>query len=160
MRSWPSSTGIQPTRGGSTTTSERCASGGTRCGRKLLACAWRWCSRRTTLEAKTPPDADASTRTVASARLALSENDRHRVEAVASLSELSEALRSSGAPLPYTEVPQDRRATALGMTPVNYPDFHMGFEGACRSLERLVHLARVPFFRRYQRHLAAPEWRA
>ncbi len=106
------------------------------------------------------PDAVASDAAVAAARAVLDDRSSHRITQVPSFALLQDALRASGANLLYTEVPQDRRATTVGLTAVNFLDFHMGFDGACRTLERLLHLARVPFNRRYGRYLPRPEWNA
>ncbi len=84
----------------------------------------------------------------------------HRVTSVDSCALLPDALRSCGARLLYSEVPQDRHATTVGLTPMSLLDFRMGFEGACRTLERLLHLSRVPFHRRYGAYLPRPEWPA
>lgn len=99
------------------------------------------------------PDPEASASTAAATGRVLDGRPSHRVAEVASPAELQEALAASGATLLYTEIPQDRRATSAGMTPINFLDFRMGFEGACWTLEHLLHLARAPFFRRYRRHL-------
>ncbi len=97
---------------------------------------------------------------LARAHSVLDGRPEHRVTKVASYALLPDALRSSGARLLYSEVPQDRRATTVGLTPMNFLDFYMGFEGACRTIERLLHLSRVPFHRRYGKYLPRPEWSA
>ncbi len=77
---------------------------------------------------------------------------------VASMQELRDRLEQSGCHLFYTEVPLDRRAPSAGMATFNYTDFDMGFAGACRSLERLIHRGHTPFWRRYAPHIPCPDW--
>jgi hypothetical protein len=83
-------------------------------------------------------------------------SERH-VTQVDSVDSLPEVLRDGGFELLYSEVAQDRRATAAGKVPFSVLDFEMGFEGALRTMVRLVRLAETPFFRRYRAHLPAAE---
>jgi hypothetical protein len=109
-------------------------------------------------QATAPDSPQARARAMGQTRSVLAEPDRHAVQCVASMQELQDAVTRSTSELIYTEVVADRRAVSAGKTPINYLDFEMGFQGACRSLEKLVQLARTPFYRRYGRHLACSGW--
>lgn len=88
----------------------------------------------------------------------LREPARHSVKCFGSMQDLRIALAQSTAELMYTEVVADRRAFSSGKIPISYVDFEMGFEGACRSLERLLGFAQTPFYRRYGRRLSCDDW--
>ena len=97
-------------------------------------------------------------RALSGVRLLLEAEGGHTVTWVESMQELRERLLESDCQLCYTEVPQDRRVLSAGMVPFNYTDFSMGFQGATRSLERLVQRGRTPFFRRYGSKIPCPDW--
>jgi hypothetical protein len=61
-----------------------------------------------------------------------------------------DAVRRATAPLFYTDYPADARLAAAGRMPFNSRQLEPGLEGAARTAERLVRLARVPFFARYR----------
>lgn len=63
------------------------------------------------------------------------------------------SLRESQARLLLTSIPRNRFIPSLGMAPLRATDFEMGFQGAERTAERLVALARLPFLTRHRRFL-------
>ena len=72
---------------------------------------------------------------------------------------LALALREGEFSLVHSDRYRDRRVTTAGKVPFSIADFELGFEGSRRSLERLVHACRLPFYARYRAHLddrAAP----
>ncbi len=85
---------------------------------------------------------------------------RHRVRWVGEGSDaLALALREGEFSLVHSDRYRDRRVTTAGKVPFSIADFELGFEGSRRSLERLVHACRLPFYARYRAHLddrAAP----
>jgi hypothetical protein len=62
-------------------------------------------------------------------------------------------LRSSGVRAVYSDFFFDTRLTSSGLSQFTMADFEMGFEGARRTFERLARRVRLPFYRRYARHL-------
>ncbi|MBM4353303.1 MAG: hypothetical protein FJ109_05810 [Deltaproteobacteria bacterium] len=65
--------------------------------------------------------------------------------------ELTEALALSQAQAFYSDFTQDQRLARAGKARFSSRVFEMGFAGAVRTLERLVSVCRLPFFRRYGR---------
>lgn len=70
--------------------------------------------------------------------------------------ELAAALRASSAKAVYSEVFTDRRLTRAGKAEFHAGMFQQGMEGAVRTLERLLSICRLPFYRRLGRYLEAP----
>ena len=62
-------------------------------------------------------------------------------------------LRESPARAVYSDFFYDHRLTTSGKAQFSAPDFEMGYEGALRSLERLVGLCELPFYHRYHHYL-------
>lgn len=60
-----------------------------------------------------------------------------------------DALAEGPFELVYTEQFRDTRVTRAGKVPFSVKDFSLGPGGACRSLARLLRLARVTFHRTY-----------
>lgn len=65
---------------------------------------------------------------------------------------LADLLAKAGTSVAYSDFPNDRRLRALGLTPVGSDCFEPGFEGAFRSLRRLLRLCGLPIHRRYAWH--------
>ena len=53
----------------------------------------------------------------------------------------------------YSDRSFERRLTANGKAQFGFGDFELGFQGALRSLERLVRACCLPFYTRYARYL-------
>ncbi len=84
---------------------------------------------------------------------ALTDPSRLTVIPFATEAELSAHLRQGTFELLYSEVACDARASRAGLTGFALDVFEPGPAGAVRTLERLLHAARWPFFRRYARYL-------
>lgn len=69
--------------------------------------------------------------------------------------ELEERLRASQALAFYSDISQDRRLTRLGKNVFSLRDVDMGPAGAVRTLKRLLAICRLPFYRKYSRHLGS-----
>jgi nitrogenase molybdenum-iron protein alpha/beta subunit len=65
---------------------------------------------------------------------------------------LQEAVRASGSRLLLTSIRRNSPALSLGKLPVTVHAFEMGFAGALRTAERLLHLCRTGFVDRYRRY--------
>ena len=65
---------------------------------------------------------------------------------------LTRKLATSNATLVYSEHALEDRALAAGKVPFSFKDLEMGFEGAVRTLRRLLRLAEVPFYRRFSEY--------
>jgi nitrogenase molybdenum-iron protein alpha/beta subunit len=76
-----------------------------------------------------------------------------RVRSYRSCAELDALLAEPGVVAWYSELHYERRLTRKGKNPFSLRQFHMGLDGALRSLRELVELAELPFFRRYHEHL-------
>lgn len=67
--------------------------------------------------------------------------------------ELEDALETPDVGAVFSEYFFDDRLTRAGVTSFSARDFEMGFEGAIRTRERLVHGSRLPFYRRYRQYI-------
>jgi hypothetical protein len=76
--------------------------------------------------------------------------------AFADAAELEAGLRASAATAFYSELTFDRRLSRTGKARFSVADFELGLEGALVTLERLLHLCRTPFHRRYGAYLGRP----
>lgn len=76
-----------------------------------------------------------------------------RVAVFRSPSELERALREGEFAAVYSDIVFDWRVTRAGKARFASKDFEMGLEGALRTFEKLVPLARLPFYRQYAEHL-------
>ncbi|MFA6316494.1 MAG: nitrogenase component 1 [Elusimicrobiota bacterium] len=65
--------------------------------------------------------------------------------------ELDDLLSQSACSAVYSDVCHDRRLLRHGKSRFSRFDFEPGFDGALRSLSRLLRLCRLPFHRRYER---------
>lgn len=65
--------------------------------------------------------------------------------------ELDRLLAESGASAVYSDFLGDPRLRRHGLTPFSHTIFEPGFEGAVRTLRRLLRLCRLPIHRRYAR---------
>lgn len=79
---------------------------------------------------------------------------RHALTWFRSLDELLDGLRHSDARAVFTNHSYDWRVSQAGKAAFSLQLFERGLEGAVRSAERLLNACQVPFFRRFQRHLA------
>ena len=70
--------------------------------------------------------------------------------------ELREALRDDDFHAVYSDIFFDRRLNDAGKARFASRDFEMGLEGARRTLERLLSVCHLPFYRRYAEHLSGP----
>jgi hypothetical protein len=68
--------------------------------------------------------------------------------------ELSQALEAGRCAAVYSDVCFDWRLSRAGKPRFSSRDFEIGLAGARRTLERLLSRCRLPFYRRYARHLA------
>lgn len=82
--------------------------------------------------------------------------DRLTVHRYFSPDTLGEALAAAPCTLVYSELACDQRLSRAGKTGFGLDLLDMGLPGAVRSAERLLALARWPFYRRYGRHLPVP----
>gem|GEM_PF-1850352 len=76
-----------------------------------------------------------------------------RVRSFRSCAELDARLAETEVVAWYTEMLYDRRLTRNGKNPFSLRQFRMGLRGALESLNELVRLAELPFYRRYSRYL-------
>ncbi|MBM4394807.1 MAG: hypothetical protein FJ087_03845, partial [Deltaproteobacteria bacterium] len=99
-------------------------------------------------------DRDAATATSVSAiRAALPAGARHEVVTFGTQADLSAFLAAPDLDLVYSEYRFDHRVTSAGKAPFAADAFEMGIEGGLRSLDRLLALCRLPFYREHARHL-------
>lgn len=93
-------------------------------------------------------------------RAALAGLDRVEVNPFETPDDLDHFLRQPAIKAVFTEFFYDHRLTRRGKGQFSARDFEMGLNGAMRSLERLVTLAEVPFYRDNAAHLSTPseEW--
>ena len=77
----------------------------------------------------------------------------HVVRPVADRDGLSRALRESSASAVYSEIFFDRRLTRAGKAQFHAGMFEQGMGGALRTLERLLAVCRLPFYRKLGRYL-------
>lgn len=84
---------------------------------------------------------------------ALVEPGRHTFTGFSTPDELSELLRRDSFSAVYSEVFFDTRISRSGKAQFNLSMIEMGFDGALRSLRRLLHICNWPFYRRYRRYL-------
>ena len=75
------------------------------------------------------------------------------VRTFVSREELHRMLRDSPARSFYSDFYFDHRLSAAGKSQFSLQFFELGFDGALRTLRRLVAAAGVPFFRKYARYL-------
>ncbi|MDP3541675.1 MAG: nitrogenase component 1 [Elusimicrobiota bacterium] len=76
-----------------------------------------------------------------------------RVAVFRSPSELRRALREGDFAAVYSDIVFDWRVTRAGKARFSSKDFEMGLEGALRTIEKLLPLVRLPFYRQYAEHL-------
>ncbi len=69
--------------------------------------------------------------------------------------ELDELFRDGGFHAVYSNFNFDGRLSRNGQTGFSLRDFRMGLEGAVLTLERLVDICRMPFYRRYGKYFSA-----
>ncbi|MBI2387154.1 MAG: hypothetical protein HYV14_14275 [Elusimicrobia bacterium] len=69
--------------------------------------------------------------------------------------ELERALRAGDFAAVYSDIVFDWRITRAGKARFSSKDFEMGLAGARRTLEKLLPLCRLPFYRQYAAHLAS-----
>ncbi len=67
--------------------------------------------------------------------------------------ELDTLLGNGGASAVYSNVRRDKRLTQNGLLGIALEDFEMGLPGEIRTLERLLALCEIPFYRSFARHL-------
>ncbi len=93
-------------------------------------------------------------------RQALAGLDRVEVVPFESPDDLDAFLRDSALRAVFTEFFYDHRLTRRGLGQFSAREFEMGLDGALRSLERLVTIAGVPFYRDHAAHLStsSEEW--
>jgi len=80
--------------------------------------------------------------------------ERHALIWFSTLDELLQGLRDSEARAVFTNHNFDWRVSQAGKAAFSLQLFERGLDGAVRSVERLLNACEVPFFRRFQRHLA------
>jgi hypothetical protein len=73
--------------------------------------------------------------------------------------ELERLLRDGDFQAVYSDVCFDWRISAAGKARFSSRDFHMGVSGALKAFDSLLGACRLPFYRRYAPHLAAPSRR-
>lgn len=78
-----------------------------------------------------------------------SASERHRVTTFRTPAELESLLKASDAQAFYSEVFFDRRLTRCGKSQFSVQMFQMGLEGAVATLDRLLSVCRMPFYRKY-----------
>jgi len=81
---------------------------------------------------------------------------RHRLSWFRTREELEGLLRSRDFQAVYSDFFFDSRLTRSGKGQFSLASFEAGLEGALRSLDRLLGICRLPFYRRYARYLGGP----
>lgn len=101
-----------------------------------------------------PPDKQQEVEAAeAGLRGCLDQPARLTVHRFSSPQTLAEALTAAPCALVYSELACDQRLSRAGKTGFGVDLLEMGLPGAVRSLERLLGLARWPFYRRHARYL-------
>jgi len=82
------------------------------------------------------------------------ERKEHRIFLFSEPQHLERLLQEGSFHLVYTEIFYDRRITRAGKTPLHLEWIELGFEGAIRSIEKLLHGAEWNFYRNYRNYLS------
>ncbi len=88
---------------------------------------------------------------------AFADPSRHSIKAFADRARLTHLLESGPFDAVYSDHLFDTRLAAAGKAQFSLQEFEPGLAGAVRTARRLLTICRLPFFRRYRHHLAAPE---
>lgn len=76
--------------------------------------------------------------------------DKHRVDFCSNYEQIREWLESSDSDCVYSDFVSDKRLQSSGKTRFSLPMFERGYEGAIRSLERLVKRCEIGFYKDYK----------
>jgi hypothetical protein len=80
--------------------------------------------------------------------------EHHSIRAFRDRARLDALLEAGTFAAVYSDHLFDRRLSAAGKAQFSLQEFEKGIGGAVRTLRRLLEVCRLPFYRRYRRHLA------
>ena len=81
----------------------------------------------------------------------LSRNNNIVIEKLVSENEIDDKISKSSADIIYSDLYFDERAASLGMATFSYSIFEYGYDGAIASLERILSLCEMKYFKRYKK---------
>jgi len=90
-------------------------------------------------------------------RDSLADSDRHVFSGFSNETQLASLLAGDKISAIYSEISFDERILKAGKAQFHLGMLEMGFDGALRSLDRLLRLCKSPFYRRYAKYLMAGE---
>jgi nitrogenase molybdenum-iron protein alpha/beta subunit len=88
-------------------------------------------------------------------RDSLADSDRHVFSGFSNEAQLASLLANEKITAIYSEISFDERILKAGKAQFNLSMIEMGFDGALRSLDRLLRLCKSPFYKRYAKYLLA-----